>query len=114
MTQTIEVYCDDPSHEPRRWVVDVLARNEHGWHPADWGKSGRKGAKSTLQFINDGHVDLNDRPLEGPDRTRYKFRCGLCAGRCVEVRFERGKVVFDTLFRNGYDSISLASLAAIV
>lgn len=114
MTTTIEIYCDDPSHEGRRRVVEVLARNEHGWHPAEWGKSGRKGAKSTLQFIKNPDLeDLEGKPLDGPDRSRYKFRCGLC-GRSVTVRFERGKVVFDTLARNGCQRISLAGLAAIL
>jgi hypothetical protein len=108
----IEIYCDDSSHEDRRWVVDVLARDEHGWHDQDWGKSGRKGR--SLQFVKEtvgAELKYPNDPV--PDRVRYRFHCRLC-GRSVVAQFDKATVTCDTLAANGVSQISLRSLAAIV
>jgi hypothetical protein len=111
---SIEIYCDDSSHEDRRWVVDALARDEHGWHPQHWGKSGRKGAKSTMQFVKETvGAELKYSNDPAPDRVRYRFRCHLC-GVTVVARFDNATVICDTLAEHGVSQISLSSLAAIV
>ncbi|HME47591.1 hypothetical protein [Mycobacterium sp.] len=121
MSTTIEVYCDDESHEGRRWVVDVLTRGDDGfWHGV--AHPGR-GTGSAVQFLADD-APLTGRKLPDPPsdddgpvgerlRVRYRLRCRLC-GRAVSLREQNAVPVLETLVANNIHSISLRGLAAII
>jgi hypothetical protein len=103
---TVEIFCDDTSHEGRRWVVAVLVRGDEHWHPEHVEGRRLSHTGSVVQFLaTPGSV--------GPARVRYNFRCELC-GRCVTSRGEKMIPVLDTLGAAGRTSISLHGLAAIL
>ncbi|MGO9382399.1 MAG: hypothetical protein ACLP4W_09950 [Mycobacterium sp.] len=124
---TLEVYCDDPSHEGRSRVVAVLARGDDGfWHGV---RHHGRGTGSAVQLLADDdrmtgrHPDADpddDNPVGERLRVRYRLRCrcevlsGRRCGRAVELREENAVPVFEKLVANNIHSISLAALAAIV
>ena len=111
---TIEVYCGDSSHAPRRfsWVPsrDTASGLNHEvwgtlWHPVGW--PWPKG------FIMRGLTvqALGYTGFTGPDRLTYEFKCDWC--KCtVPVRGEKLKLILDTLDEHGVSSLSLTGLAA--
>ena len=103
-TGTIEIYCDDGSHEGNRWVVVVLARAESNWHAEYVPDQPLTHTGSVVQW-------LAVPGAKGPARPRYRFRCKQC-GRCVESTDPTEAL--DTLASNGIESISLKNLAAIL
>ena len=104
-TDTIEVYCDDRSHEPRRWTWP-LARGEDHWHADDTPDQRLRHTASVVQY-------LAAPGGSGPARARYKFECELC-GRCVEGRGDRVTPMLDALSQHGQRTVSLRLLAAIL
>lgn len=103
-TGTIEIYCDDSSHEDEPWVIVVLARAESNWHAEYVPGQPLTHTGSVVQWLATPGV-------KGPARARYKFRCERCK-RCVES--SNPTEVLDTLAANDIPSISLKNLAAIL
>jgi hypothetical protein len=103
---TVEIFCDDTSHEGRRWVIVVLTRGDEHWHPEYVEGRRLSHTGSVVQF-------LAASGSSGPARVRYNFRCELC-GRCVTSRGAKMIPILDTLGAAGRTSISLRGLAAIL
>ena len=103
MPHRIEIYCDDSSHEDRRWFVNAFAAPGFT-APYKW----RVGAARPHAFKG---IRIAEQRL--PGRTRYKLPCDLC-GRSVVVRAERMHPVLDKLAEGGVSEISLTGLAAIL
>jgi hypothetical protein len=128
MSDVIEIYCDDASHEGRRWVVARLTRDDSEdqpwWKPAEGNRSLR--GSEVVQFLDEdtaltGRATLKINPASVGDgqpvgerlRVRYRLRCRLC-GLAVSAREDKAKSVFDKLAANDVRALALRALAAIV
>lgn len=112
MLKTIEVYCDDRSHDDRPWIVTVLAREpgDDNWYPhyIPWNDPDQR-----LRHTGSAMQWLASPGTKGPARLRYRFKCQMC-GACVEGRSERVTEVLDKLAAEEQQRCSLQLLAAIL
>lgn len=115
---TVEVYCDEPSHAGRPWVIERFARLADEWLPLPGLLDGdtplRRDADLHSRVDADTGAYLNG-DITGPATVRdtYRLRCYRC-GREARVRGDSLGPVFDRIADAGVLRISLRSLGAIV
>jgi len=117
---TIEIYCDEPSHDDRRWTVELLTRGDDGFWSAK--RHPGLGTGSAVQFLADDDRLTGRKLPDPPDedspvgdrlRGRYRLRCRHC-GFAVALREENAVPVFERLAANDIHAVSLRGLAAIL
>lgn len=119
----IEIYCDDPSHEGRRWIVAVLARGDDGF----WYGGHHHGQALQFLDVDDRMTGRHPDPVPDDDspvgerlRARYRLRCrcevssGRRCGRSVVLREENATPIFDMLAANNIRKVSLQGLTATI
>ena len=113
MSPTIEIYCDDDSHEGRREHVALLRRAGQMWEDTE----NRRGAELVVQFVAEDHPLTGRRYPEpplgrtGPSTVRYRLACDC--GRVVVLRGETAVPIFDRLAATDVCSVSLRGLASV-
>ena len=116
MSDTIEIYCRDSSHEERRWVIDVYGRTDDGYwvsqRPAELtGKPSRQVLEDNQYRPGSALHPARVQRMTGEVRVRHKLRCTLC-GLTKVVRDDRFQVALTALAAAGHSDVSLAALAA--
>jgi hypothetical protein len=112
---TVEIYCDDLSHDERRWVVEQFAKTG----PAEWLPDPswklRRG-HATHQRIDVGRGEaITSASGVAPNteiRDRYSLRCHKC-GLSVTVRGERLGVILDGIADADVSELSLARIIPV-
>lgn len=114
MAYQIEVYCQEPSHEERRWDIGIY-RSVHTGFTATWmwlpGSKRLLGQSKTMARLDgDRYIPSGFLPEGGSIRQRPRLKCKLC--RLAYTRSDTTElfVVFDNLRRAGIAEISLRAL----
>lgn len=117
MSFRIFIYCDDPSHAPRRVAVtNYVALPGGGWHE-------EPASRATTGHVGAGYHLVADRPAEtgwalDPEvsnndvRSKHGLVCRKCKGRPVPVNEPRLFPVLDGWRELGESEVPLASIAA--
>lgn len=99
MTDTFEIYCDDPFHEGEEVHVRTFSRNGSHWYAL-----GMREVRGN-EYVGGEVPD----PSVPPARLRYNLRCSC--GRTVPVRQEKLDQILNRLSGAGVTRLSLAGLA---
>ena len=102
MTDTFEIFCDDPFHEGAEVPVRTFRSNGHNWYGL-----GLQGLRSN-EYVSDRVPDGSN----AADRFRYNLRCSC--GVAVPARQEKLDQILTRLSDAGVTRLSLAGLATIL
>lgn len=118
---SIEIYCEEPSHEGRRWSTTYLWADYPGLAKGDsryprWVSSRNDNDRLLRGATPVGSVPeipFFAAPESDGDRVRHKLRCRHC-GLCVERRDDAVQRGLTRLADAGVTNIRLTALAAIL
>lgn len=122
MSDRIFIFCDDPSHAPKREPVDVfVSRGDGEWFERPVKKRvGRAGHVGTgMHMLGDevARTGWATREVDAPIRTRHELICTktpACRRRPVPATQEHLFAVLNHWCDTGADEIALAVLAAML
>lgn len=122
MTFRIFIYCDDPSHAPRRVAVTNFVHVEAGmlgsasWHEEPSSRASRGKLGAGMHMVGD--LPAADGWANDPDvaneeiRDRFELVCRKCRTRPVPARAGNLFAVLDRWQALGVAELSLAVIAA--
>jgi hypothetical protein len=108
---TIEIYCQDSSHDENRCSVEVFARvGEGNWVPLGELTRGHGRTSQRIDALTDTYLDPS-APVRPPFtvRDRYRLPCKEC-GRVVPVRRENLNPILERCHAAGVSELSLTGL----
>jgi hypothetical protein len=112
---TIEIYCQDSSHDDTRCHVETFRRvGPARWMPVGEWTRGRGRTSQRINALTDTYIDRSG-PLSLPVevRDRYRLPCDEC-GRVVVVRADRLNPILDRCHAGGVSELSLTGLEGIL
>lgn len=113
----IFIYCDEPSHAPRRVAVTNFQSLGNGrWNELFTSSAAQGQRESGVTLVNDSMLkpdwDPLESPREGEVRSRYQLVCRKCRRRPVVAREENLFAVLEKLADAGVSGLTLSGLAA--
>jgi hypothetical protein len=110
---TIEIYCDDSSHDEKRCSVEVFALAGK-WVPLRELTRGHGLTAQRIDALTDTYLEPS-APLRPPFTVRHRYRlsCNEC-GRVVPVRWDRLNPILDQCHAGGVSELSLGGLEGIL